>query len=180
MNIPRFSFRWTSFATNTILGRKIDRDILIGSNELNNGGEEGRLAIVSRDHLVSVTGIRAPAVKAHTVQRARFISQFRGGRFSSDKSSFPNLPLPVFCLHQRQGKPVRRNKRMEESVGFLIRHDRNEREKERKREIDPLLWKARRRNFTPRCGNAKISVLSWKWMLFGEDSEILPNFFLNL
>lgn len=89
------------------------------------------MAIVSRDHLVSVTGIRAPAVKAHTVQRARFISQFRGGRFSSDKSSFPNLPLPGFCLHQRQGKPVRRNKRMEESVGFLIRHDRNERERER-------------------------------------------------
>lgn len=152
MNIPRFSFRWTSFATNTILGRKIDRDILIGSNELNNGGEEGRLAIVSRDHLVSVTGIRAPAVKAHTVQRARLISQFRGGRFSSDKSSFPNFSFPVFCLHQRQGKPVRRNKRMEESVGFLIRHDRNERKRDwspfvkgKKKKFYVSMWK--RKNF---------------------------------
>lgn len=93
MNIPRFSFRWTSFATNTILGRKIDRDILIGLNELNNGGEIGNCFKGSSGfrHGYPCTGCQG----AHGSTRAAYFA-IPWRPFLQRQIVLPQPPLPCF------------------------------------------------------------------------------------
>lgn len=114
-----------------------------------------RVSVLSRCTRFNASGLFRNSVAAvsPTTNRPSLLSSF-----------------PFFVLHQRQGKPVQRNKRKRgECVGFLIRRRSwlpwSKREREREKEWSSFMegvdlrWTVdscrRGRNFMPRCASWK-------------------------